>query len=231
MPRLCEIARSHGLAIVEDACQVPGATVQGRAAGSWGDVSVLSFGGSKLLTAGRGGAVLTQRADIAQRIKIYCERGNHAFPLSELQAAVLPPQIARLSDRNRQRQTSVQRLVEHWPADSPLEPVIDQAVGHVPSYYKLSFRYHAERCGGWPREQFLAAVQAEGVPCDSGFRGFVKRGSARCRRVGSLDASRLAAEQVVLLHHPILLGPASAIELLAAAVDKVARHASRGSRG
>ena len=56
---LCELARESGLAVVEDACQAAGAVAQGRRAGTWGDVGVLSFGGSKLLTAGRGGALLT----------------------------------------------------------------------------------------------------------------------------------------------------------------------------
>ncbi|HEX4149179.1 MAG TPA: DegT/DnrJ/EryC1/StrS aminotransferase family protein, partial [Pirellulales bacterium] len=87
MPALMTLAGERGWLVVEDACQVPGAVVCGRPAGSWGDVAALSFGGSKLLSAGRGGALLTQRADAAQRAKIFCEQGNHAFPLSELQAA------------------------------------------------------------------------------------------------------------------------------------------------
>ncbi len=56
MQQLTDVARRFNLGVVEDACQAPGATVQGRPAGTWGDVGVLSFGGSKLLTAGRGGA-------------------------------------------------------------------------------------------------------------------------------------------------------------------------------
>ena len=40
-----------------------------------------------------------------QRIKIYSERGNEAFPLSELQAAVLVPQIPQLAAANEQRLT------------------------------------------------------------------------------------------------------------------------------
>src|SRR5262245_33903119 len=54
MPRLRQIADANGIAIVEDACQVPGATIAGKPAGFWGDCGAFSFGGSKLLTAGRG---------------------------------------------------------------------------------------------------------------------------------------------------------------------------------
>src|SRR5262249_24593127 len=52
------IAGRHSLYVVEDAAQAAGAIIQGKPAGAWGDVGILSFGGSKLLTAGRGGALL-----------------------------------------------------------------------------------------------------------------------------------------------------------------------------
>ena len=80
------IAKENNVCVVEDACQVPGATVQGRRAGTWGDAGVLSFGGSKLLTAGRGGAMITNDARVLQRAKIFVERGNDAFPLASLLA-------------------------------------------------------------------------------------------------------------------------------------------------
>ncbi|MEX0794739.1 MAG: aminotransferase class V-fold PLP-dependent enzyme, partial [Pirellulaceae bacterium] len=100
MPQIMDLAARQGLLVVEDACQAPGALIGKRRVASWGDVGVVSFGGSKLLTAGRGGAVLTSRGDVMQRAKIYCERGNHAFPLSELQATVLLPQLKKLAPRD-----------------------------------------------------------------------------------------------------------------------------------
>src|SRR5437764_2888 len=83
--------------------------------GAWGryhDAGVLSFGGSKLLSAGRGGALLTRRADVHQRARVALSRGNVVCPLSELQAAVLLPQLARLDERNAARARSVARLTE-----------------------------------------------------------------------------------------------------------------------
>lgn len=107
-----EFADAHRIALIEDACQNPGALIHGRRAGTWGDVGVMSFGGSKLLTAGRGGAVLTSRSDIAERIKRHTQRGNEAYPLSEMQAAILLPQVERLDELNECRCVAVQRLCQ-----------------------------------------------------------------------------------------------------------------------
>src|SRR5262249_13838403 len=113
MREVMAVCAARGVVVVEDAAQCPGATVQGRPAGAWGDVGVVSFGGSKLLSAGRGGALLTRRADVAQRARLVLGRGNNLVaPLSELQAAVLLPQLGMLSARHERRAASVRRLGE-----------------------------------------------------------------------------------------------------------------------
>src|SRR5207302_8956136 len=101
---------AHGVGVVEEPAQAPGATVQGGPAGAWGDVAVLSFGGSKLLSAGRGGALLTRHPDVHQRARIALNRGNVVCPLSELQAAVLLPQIDGLAQCHARRRRAVARL-------------------------------------------------------------------------------------------------------------------------
>src|SRR5262245_14748666 len=103
MPEIMRIAEAHEVAVIEDAAQMPAARIHGRIAGTWGDAGILSFGGSKLVSAGRGGALLTRRADVAQRIRLYTQRGNDAYPLSELQAAAVIPQWARLNAWNARR--------------------------------------------------------------------------------------------------------------------------------
>ncbi len=221
MPRLVRFAESHRLAVVEDACQAPGALASGRMAGSWGDVGVLSFGGSKLLSAGRGGAIVTRHAEVQQRAKIFCQRGNHAFPLSELQAAILLPQLARLAERNARRRASVERLLRQTEGARGLRPLGPAAADSAPSYYKLAWRYRGEELGGLAIDEFVAALQAEGAPIDTGFRGFARRSQRRCRKIGSLAESQRAAETTLLLHHPILLEPPERIDDLARALVKV----------
>ncbi|HZT82571.1 MAG TPA: aminotransferase class I/II-fold pyridoxal phosphate-dependent enzyme, partial [Gemmataceae bacterium] len=224
MREVMEFAAARGLRVVEDAAQCPGAVVQGRPAGTWGDVGTLSFGGSKLLTAGRGGAVLTRHADVRQRARVAIHRGNQVCPLSELQAAVLLPQLDKLGERNARRAENVRLLTERLAGVPGLQPFANRADGR-PGYYKLGFRYDAAAFG-LPRERFVAAVRAEGVALDEGFRALhAGRSASRFRRAGDLAEAERAGCGVVLLHHPVLLLPPAEIEEVAAAVRKVYANA------
>ena len=225
MRELTAQATAHGVAVVEDAAQAPGAMVQGRRAGTWGDMGVLSFGGSKLLTAGRGGTLLTGRAEVHQRLRLLLHRaGNVLYPLSELQAAVLTPQLDRLDERNARRRRAVALLTERLRDVPGLRPFRLQTDG-APCHYKLGFQYNAEAFG-LSRARFVAAVRAEGVAIDEGFRALhVGRSPERFRRVGPLAEAGRAHAGAVVLHHPILLGSDEEIEQVAEAVHKVRRHA------
>lgn len=228
MRSLMTLAMEHGFSVIEDACQAPGAFVHGRPAGSWGDVGVHSFGGSKLLTAGRGGAIVTRREDVLQRIKIFSERGNQAFPLSELQAAVLLPQIPKLAERNEVRWRNVQRLIGAVGGQSILQPIPQPADGDVPAFYKLgwllqpSLNAPTGTDAELIRQNFVCSLQQCGLPLDTGFRGFAKRTSQRCRVFGKLPNARKAATSTLVMHHPVLLQPPEVIDQVAAALLEVA---------
>jgi dTDP-4-amino-4,6-dideoxygalactose transaminase len=223
MHQICEFASARGIAVVEDACQAPGATVDGRLAGTWGQVATFSFGGSKLITAGRGGAVITSDPTCFQRIKVYSERGNDAYPLSELQAAVVLPQWESLELQNTKRQESVARLAARLTDCAPVR--FCGQVGDAsnrPSYYKVGLRLDASI----DRTTWLAAMQSAGVAVDAGFRGFYRRSAKRCRRAGDFAAAINAAEHGVVLHHPVLLQPLEIIEELAAVMTRVTAAAA-----
>ncbi|HEY5313605.1 MAG TPA: aminotransferase class V-fold PLP-dependent enzyme [Pirellulales bacterium] len=227
MQQLMALARERGWLVVEDACQVPGAGVCGRPAGSWGDAGVLSFGGSKLLSAGRGGAVLCHQAEVQQRAKIFCEQGNHAFPLSELQALVVHPQLESLPSRHGRRLQAVARLLAGLQDTPGLRPLTGLPDDSSPAYYKLAFEYRGAALGNCPREQFVRMVQAEGIALDTGFRGFLQRGPRRCRRGMSLHVAGQAAERAVLLHHPALLEEPTRLDHIAAGLKKVCTALAR----
>jgi dTDP-4-amino-4,6-dideoxygalactose transaminase len=70
MDALTEIARKHGLALIEDAAQAHGASWKGRRVGAIGDAGGFSFQASKNITAGEGGAVTTDSDEIAEKVLV-----------------------------------------------------------------------------------------------------------------------------------------------------------------
>jgi perosamine synthetase len=235
LPEIAAIAEKRGWQVLEDACQASGATIEGRAAGTWGHVGTLSFGGSKLLTAGRGGAVLARDPQLVQRAKVHCEQGNHAFPLSELQACVLLPQLATLAERTCQRLRGAQRLIGPCQTGSSdfrggsLVPSPLPANGDLPAFYKLGWLVSLP--GDEPeftrtaqlRDRLAAALQAEGLAIDAGFRGLGRRSEARCRKVGDLANARQAAAGTLVLHHPLLLADDAALDRAGRTIAEVAQ--------
>jgi dTDP-4-amino-4,6-dideoxygalactose transaminase len=109
------LARQHGLAVVEDAAQAHGARYKGQRIGAHGDVVCWSFYPGKNLGAlGDGGAVTTNRADLADRIRVLSNYGSRVKYMNEvqgvnsrldpIQAAVLRTKLAHLegwTDRRR----------------------------------------------------------------------------------------------------------------------------------
>ena len=67
------------------------------------------------------------------------------------------------------------------------------------------------------------------MPLDAGFRGFALRSSRRCRAAGPLTQSQRAAEQMIVLHHPILLEPDEVLDSIVEGLHKVAWHVRRGA--
>ncbi len=75
MPAILEIAKSHNLAVIEDAAHAVGASLQGKHLGTWGDIGCYSFFGNKNLTTGEGGMLVTDRDDLADKIRILRSHG------------------------------------------------------------------------------------------------------------------------------------------------------------
>ncbi len=211
MAEIQTIADEHCLPVIEDACQSPGAVLNGRVAGSIGNIGVLSFGGSKLLTAGRGGAVLTNDPTLAQRIRLHTQRGNDAYPLSEMQAALLLPQLNQLAERNQLRLHNLQYLPQNWPSEAPLQPALlpfpHTEPGSFPAYYKVAFCYNAKP-EGRSRVAYSEALRRQGVALDPAFSALHNiHSKRRFRAVGELQNASALHDCLTTLHHPVLLQP------------------------
>jgi perosamine synthetase len=221
-----DIAHRHNVGVVEDAAQAPGAVVGRKLAGTTGDVGVLSFGGSKLLTAGRGGALLFNDPQLFQRAKLWLHRGLQQWaPLSELQAAALRPQLAKLPAMNARRAENVKELVAALPVEPRgLSPWVRDDPNGSPAFYKLGFHYDAAAVG-LSREVFVKAIRAEGVALDAGFKALhCGRSPSRFRASGDLPNATAAHDGCVVLHHPVLALSRADVRQVAEAVAKVYRY-------
>lgn len=146
MDRLSEVARSHSLALVEDASQAHGARYRGRRAGGLADAAAFSFYPSKNLGAfGDAGAVTTNSAELAEEVRILRDGGQsrryeHVVRgvnsrLDELQAAVLSIRLRSLDDDNVRRRTIAARYTAAIGAGSgcraPFVAVDVESVFHL----------------------------------------------------------------------------------------------------
>jgi len=228
MREVVDIARGRGVGVVEDTAQATGATVQGRPAGTCGDVGTLSFGGSKLVTAGRGGALLFRDPQLHQRAKLWLSRGLQQWaPLSELQAAALRPQLRKLPEMTRRRAGNVGNLLAGLSSIPGLVPFANSVADSLPAFYKLGFRYDPDAFG-LPRELFVKALRAEGVAFDPGFKALhVGRSPSRFRAAGELPHATAAHDHCVTLYHPVLALSHADVQQVADAVAKVYRHRDR----
>jgi len=199
------VCDERGWLLIEDACQVPGMEINGRPAGSFGDFATLSFGGSKLLTAGTGGALLVNNQKLAARLPALIERPSDAFPLSPLQAAVLGPQLDRLDQLNTTRAETARYLIDalpevHWV--SRIESSVQ------PAFYKLAWQSDIE-------------PSPPPLPIGPGFRTTAHTSERRCRKPVPLQRSIKLSKTIQLLDHRALLIDTDFRVDLAAAIRSV----------
>jgi len=218
---------SLGLGVIEDACQNPGAVLQGKSAGTWGDFGVLSFGGSKLITAGRGGAILSNKPELAQKAKMLLLRGSKLAPLSEIQAVVLSPQLEDLKKANVLRFASVELLQKNLNPINGIELIQSAFNLDQHAFYKLGLRLNPQKFG-LDRECLIPAMKAEGIALDAGFAALhVSRSPSRWQSLGPLPESANAHENMLVLHHPVLLQEESALGAIAHAFEKIQSYAGK----
>ncbi|HEY8462335.1 MAG TPA: DegT/DnrJ/EryC1/StrS family aminotransferase, partial [Blastocatellia bacterium] len=146
----------------------------------------------------------------------------HAYPLSELQATVLLPQLERLDERNRERASNVSKLAQSLKAVSGLRPLDNRGAPVSPGYYKLGFQYDPNEFDGLSRDMFAQAARSEGIEFNAGFRALhLCRSSRRFRKAGELAVAAVADANMLTLHHPALLAGDEAIDQIARAVTKI----------
>jgi len=208
---IVELARSAGIALIEDACQAHGAWLGPRRAGSIGDCAAFSFYPAKNLGAwGDGGGLVTNDDRIADRVKLLRSHGerpryNHLVPgttarLDALQAAILRVKLRRLDDVNAGRRRVAAALTDALAGSGVDVPAPVAADGdHV---------FHQYVVGCDARDELHAHLEAQGVGTGIHYPVAIHRSEAYASAgvgEGSLPvAERLASRICSLPMHPSL---------------------------
>jgi dTDP-4-amino-4,6-dideoxygalactose transaminase len=250
MDAILSIGQKYGLHVVEDACQAWGAEWRGHRVGALGNLGAFSFQASKNITAGEGGIVVTNDDQLEERVWSLHNVGRRKgglwyehvrmggnYRLTEWQAAILLAQLERADELAERRQRNALYLSEalrEIPGIHPLkvDPRVTRHVWHL-----FIFRYDRTAFGGLPREEFLEALNAEGIPATPGYVPLnespaLLEGLERVRAFredvpaprACPVAHRLCTQEAVWLTQNMLLGEVDDMVDIVNAVAKIQRN-------
>lgn len=180
---ICEFARGRGIAVMEDAAHSFGARVSGARIGSFGDATAFSFYATKNLTTGEGGALSTNDAELAERMRLlsyhgmsrdswarYTDKGSwyyevitagHKSNMSDLSAALGLSQLDRADDMLSRRRDVAARFAGALSGDPHFQlPVERPGNLHTWHLYVVQLRLDALRID---RDRFIEALKAENI--------------------------------------------------------------------
>jgi len=169
------LAKKHGLFVIEDAAQAPGASYDGKLAGTLGDIGVYSLNYHKHIHSGEGGVVVTSDDKLAERVQLI---RNHAeavveakgvtdltnmlgfnFRMTELDASVARCQLSKLKQLNAKRLENTHYL-EQGLKNIPCLTMPKIRVNATHAYYVHACLYN-EGVAGISAARFVEAIKAE----------------------------------------------------------------------
>jgi dTDP-4-amino-4,6-dideoxygalactose transaminase len=252
------IAAKHNLKVVEDACQAWLAEYKGKKAGTLGDAGCFSFQNSKNLPAGEGGAITSNNDELMDRCHSYhnCGRpyGSIArtsnypvsgtnFRMQQIQALILMSQMNRIrkdADIRLANALYLDARLKEIPGILPYRLVTENARS---AYHLYPFRYIREHFANAPKEKFIRALNAEGIPCGSGYgqqnkdglmdemlnskgfkRLFTESRIKQWRDGNALPGNDKLCSEAVTFSQNILLGSRSDMDDIVNAIVKISKN-------
>ena len=171
MDEISEICRRHGVALIEDAAEGFGAEYRGRSLGTFGDLSVLSFNGNKIITTSGGGMLITKDEALRQKALYYATQAREGvawyehkeigynYRLSNVCAGIGRGQLLHL-DEHRARKAAIYRRYCEGLSDLPL--TMNPHEAHATPNHWLSVLLLDESCTRTPIE-LMEALAAENI--------------------------------------------------------------------
>lgn len=244
MDRVRAIAQARGLRVVEDCAHAHGSQWRGEGVGHLGDFGTFSFQMGKTLTAGEGGCVITDDAKLAELAYTYHHIGRipgrpfyefHRLAsnlrMTEWQGAILRTQLQRLPEQTRVREANATYLATGLRGLAGVEPIRRDPRVTRWGFYYWNLHYRADALGGVPRDVFIKAARAEGLPVGPGAHGgciyknpVFQTGDGGMPAYTSVVcpvAERISANQALSLPHRTFLGTTEDMDLILAALRKL----------
>ena len=167
MEPIARLAAAHDLAIVEDSAQAHGATYRGRPVGGWG-LGCFSLYATKNITSGEGGVITTDDDELAATLRILRNQGmraryeyvmaGHNYRLTDLQAALVIPQLDAYEDQVAARRRNAEGLRERLAdIEGLVLPSQLEGRGHVWHQFTVLLPPSADR------DAVTAALASDGV--------------------------------------------------------------------
>ena len=182
MDSITKIADERDLVVIEDACQAWGAEWRSRRVGAIGDLGAFSFQSSKNITSGEGGIIVTNDEDLYMKCWSYHNCGrtlkgewyHHVIPganyrITEFQAAILLVQLERLDEQTERRNENARYLTNKLSEIEGIETLSQDSRITRHAYHLYIFKYIPEEFNNIPKERFVEALRAEGIPCSPGY--------------------------------------------------------------
>jgi dTDP-4-amino-4,6-dideoxygalactose transaminase len=256
MDALTALAERRGLALIEDAAHAHGAAWRGIPVGNFGLAATSSFQAFKLATSGEGGAVLTNSSAVAEKAWGYCNLGRRKgagwyehftlgsnYRLTGFQAAVLTAQLRRVAEQNERREQNARYFRERMRPFQGLALAEPDPRATRHPHYIVTLRYDPAAFAGVPRDVFLRALRAEGIPAQPSYPHPLYRnplfrkeslppcGCGQWRAPQDyetlfLPESERLCQDGIWLEHSVFLGSHEDIDGAVAACEKIQRHAA-----
>ena len=246
MDAIMALAQQHNLFVIEDAAHAHGSTWRGRPMGTLGHIGSFSLQASKNLTAGEGGILLTNHDDLAQKLWSYINQGRSPegawyeheslgsnLRLTGWQAAILLAQMERFDEQLARRQQNARHLNTFLEEIDGLEPMRWDPRAENHAHHLFMMRYDAAGFQGLAREQFVAALRAEGVPCSTGYALPLYKQpplNEQYSRIMPCPVAEKACQEVIWIGQSMLLADPSEMDDIVQAVVKIRENAETVDR-
>lgn len=183
MDEIISIAKKYNVKVIEDCAQAPGAVYKGKKVGTIGDCGIFSFQESKNIATGEGGMLTTNDERIVEIARMVRNHGETilenqkqrtykteflgwGYRMTEVEAALGIEQLKKLDNFNQTRRLLADYLTENINKIDGLSHIKKPYVDH--SYYIYAFKYDESKIG-LSRDQFVKALNAEGIPISQGY--------------------------------------------------------------